>query len=281
MTIGAAGLQLISQGRLIDEDIHANGDHNGDQEAPVCLGSREQLVHKQLGVGHSVEGGLVNVAAFGVFHHVFEIAHIEGPGDNIGCQPVGHNAGQNLVDVQKCLQRTGNRAPQSTCQNAAQKGQNPDEPGRNGRAGDSQRNHQGGQRAHEILAGSTDVKQTRLVGNGHGKAGHNQRGGPEKHIAQILGVVAPGQLTRPVSAGGEDTGKYQANAVPDAGIGNGALRQAHNDYHQGTNQKADQNGQQRCQNRFGGVFVPQRFNGLLHGQASPFSAFVFRLAPAI
>ena len=257
MAVGAAGFQLIAEGGLFHDDVNHDGQQNGHQDTAVHLRVGEQVVKTHLGGGHVVVGGLVDIAGLGVFHHVLEVADVEHPRHQVGGDPVGHDAGQHLIDVQQCLQQAGDRAPQRACQHAAQEGQQPDQRGRHGLRGDAQRDIQGRQRTHQVLARRADIEQARFEGNGHGQTGHDQRRGAEQHIADVLGVEAPGQGTGGVTAGVQDTGEDQADAVPDARAGDLAVEGAHDGHHDTAHQQTYQNGDQGGDQFLGAIFGVQ------------------------
>ena len=279
MAVGAAGLQLIAEHRLLHDNVHHDGQNDGHQNTGIDLGAGEQLIQSQLGCGHTVEGGLVDVTGLCAFCYVLEAADIKHPGDKIGCDPVGHDAGQHLVDIQQRLQQSGDRTPQGASQHTAQKGQQPDDAHGHGLGGDAQRDGQRDKRTHQILAGCADIEQARLEGHRHGKAGHDQRHGAEEHIAHILGVKAPGQRARSVAACAEDAGKNQPDALPHTGSGDLLLRQAHNNDHDAAQQQAGQDGQQRGQDLLGAILGIQICQFLLHAVSPSFLSA--RLAPAI
>ena len=68
MAVGAAGLQFVAQRSLGHEDVHGDGQQNGHQNTGVDLRAGEQLIQPQLGGGHAVEAGLIDVAGLGVLH---------------------------------------------------------------------------------------------------------------------------------------------------------------------------------------------------------------------
>ena len=276
MTVCAASLQLITQGGLVQQDINQNCKYDGDQDAAVDLGAGEDLIQAELRCFYAVKGGLIDISALSVLHHILKGAHIERPGNDIGRQPVGHNAGQNFVDVQKCLQHTGNCAPQSAGQHTAHKSNDPNQPGGHHAGGNTQSQHQGGQCAHQVLTGCADVEKACLEGNRHGKTGHNNRGCTEKHIAQALRIIAPSKDTV-LTAGIENTCKNQLYAISDTLHGH-TLGKTHDHDHNGTNGKTDQDGKQRCQQLFSAIFLIEIQQSVFHSSASP---FLSRFAPAI
>ena len=244
VTVGAAGLQLIAQGGLVHQDVHGDGDDDGNENAAVDLGAGEDGVQPQLGGGHAVEGGLIDIAGLGALDHILEIADVEHPGHQVGGDPVGHDARQHLVDVQQGLHQAGDRAPQSAGQAPGQEGQHPDNAHGHSAGGNGQGHHQGDHGGDQILTGGTDVKEARLEGHGHGKARHDQGRGPEQHVAQVHGVEAPGQGTGGVAAGAEDTGEDDADAVPCAAQGDLLVEQAHDQNGDAAHQKTRHNGDQ-------------------------------------
>ena len=278
MTVGAAGLQLVAEGGFFHNDIDHNGQQDRHKDTAVDLRIGEQVVQAHLGGSHTVIGGLIDVTGLGVFHHVLEVADIEHPRHQIGGDPVGHDAGQYLVDVQQRLQQAGDGAPQRAGQHAAQKGQQPDNAGRNRRRGYAQRDIQRDKSAHQVLTGCADVEQARLKGYRHGKAGHDQRRGAEEHIADILGIEAPCQSAGGVTPGVEDTGEDQADAVPDARAGDLTVENAHNGHHDAAHQQTYQNGDQGGDQLFGAVLGVQGRELFFHAGSPAFSA---RLAPAM
>lgn len=54
-----------------------------------------------------------------------QAALVEQPGHQVGGDPVGHDAGQHLVDVEEGLHQSGDTAPQGAGQHAAQEGNEP------------------------------------------------------------------------------------------------------------------------------------------------------------
>ena len=244
VAVGAAGLQLIAQGGLVHQDVHGDGDDDGNENAAVDLGAGEDGVQPQLGGGHAVEGGLIDVAGLGALGEVLEAADVEHPGHQVGGDPVGHDARQHLVDVQQGLYQAGDRAPQSAGQAPGQEGQHPDDAHGHGLGGDGQGHHQGDHGGDQILTGGADVEQAGLEGHGHGKSRHDQGRCPEQHVAQVHGVEAPGQGTGGVPAGAENTGKDDADTVPRAGQRDLLIAHAHDEHGDAAHQQTRQNGDQ-------------------------------------
>lgn len=87
----------------------------------------KSLVEAHLGGLDAVEGGLVDVVGLGVLDHVLEVADLEGPGDGVGGDPVGHDGGQDLVYVEVGLDEAGDAAPDCARGGAAEEGEDPDE----------------------------------------------------------------------------------------------------------------------------------------------------------
>ena len=278
MAVGAAGLQLVAQRGLGHEDVHGDGQQNGHQNTGVDLRAGEQLIQPQLGGSHAVEAGLIDVAGLGVLHGVLEVADVEHPRHKVGGHPVGHDAGQHLIDVETRLGQTRQSAPQSTCQTAAQKGQDPDDPGGDGGRGDAQGDHQRRHGGDQVLTGSADVEQARLEGHGHGETRHNQGRGPEQHIAGVDGVEAPGQLTGGIAAGAEDAGEDDSEAVPCAGEGDLFIEAAHQNDGDAAHQQTRKNGDQGRQHLFGAFLLVQSGYGMLHASSPP---LLSRFAPDI
>lgn len=116
VAVGAAGLELVAQGGLVHKDIDQNCDTDGNQDAAIDLRVGEQFVQTQLGGLHTIETGLVDIGSLGVLHVILEAlkqaALVEQPGHQVGGDPVGHDAGQHLVDVEEGLHQSGDTAPQ-------------------------------------------------------------------------------------------------------------------------------------------------------------------------
>ena len=278
MTIGAAGFQLIAQGGFGHQNINKNGNPNGDQNAAIDLRIGEQLVQSHFGGLDTVKAGFVDIAALGVLNHVAIVAAVKNPGYQIGGNPVGHDACQNLVDVQERLDQTGNGAPECACQNTAGKGDDPDQPGGDNLRGNPQCQHQRCGGAHQILTRRADVEKTRFEGDGDGKTGQSQRRGSEEHIADTLGIEAPGQLTGGIASGAENTGKDQTNALPGAGQGQLLAEKPHYENENAADQQTDDDGKQGSQHASGAILLNESGKLLLHACSRSFPS---RFAPAI
>ena len=282
MAVGAAGLELVAQGGLVHKDIDQNCDTDGNQDAAIDLRVGEQFIQTQLGGLHTIETGLVDIGSLGVLHVILEAlkqaALVEQPGHQVGGDPVGHDAGQHLINVEEGLHQSGDTAPQGAGQHAAQEGNEPHQGSWNRFSGDGECQNQGGGGAHQVLARRANVEQAGLEGHSHRQAGKDQRGGPEEHVAQVRGVKAEGQRARRVASGAEQAAEHQADALPRAVQPQGRVGGAHDDDNQRTHHHADEDGDQRGQYRLGAVFAPQVGKLLLH---APSPSFFIRFAPAI
>ena len=278
MAVGAAGLELIAQGGLAHDNVHEDGNENGDEDAHVHLGVGEDVVQPHLGGGYTVVGGLVDVAGLGILHHVFEVAHVKHPGDQVGRQPVGHDAGQDLVDVQEGLEQAGDGPPHGAGQAAAQEGDDPHQGRRDRLSGDTQGQHEGDHGAHEVLARRTDVEQAGLEGHSHRQTGEDQGGGPEEHVAQVGGVKAKGQLPRRVPPGAKDATHNQADAIPSAGQGEVVAGSRHDEHDDAAHYQADEDGEDGGQDGAGRLLLHPGGKTLFHALSPPFSVL---FAPAI
>ena len=126
---------------------------------------------------------------------------------------------------------------------------------RNGFGRNAQGQHQCGHGAHQVLTGSTDVKQARLKSNRHGQAGHDDRGSAEEHIAPGCGVEAPCQITRGIAAIGKQADEDQADAIPHALDADVFLSKAYDGNHDGTNEQANDDRKQGSQQLSDSVFL--------------------------
>ena len=224
--------------------------------------------------------GLIDIGGLGSLGQVPEGTAIEGPGYQVSRDPVGHNAGQNLVDIQKRLQKAGDAAPQGAGKDAAQERQDPNDPGRNHISGNGQRDHQGSQSAHQELTGRTDVEQACLEGNCHRKAGHNNGNCAEQHIAQVLRIKAPHQIALGILALGKDTGKDHLDTFGNILGQNVFFIRTHDHDYDGTHDQAHDNGDQRSKQLSGSFFFIDIQQGILPFHYCSPPIFI-RLAPAM
>ena len=278
MTVGAAGLELVAEGGLVDEDVHDYREEDRDEDTGVYLRAGEELVETELCRGDAVIGRLIDIAGLRALDHVLEIADIEEPCDEVCRDPVRHNAGENLVYIQECLEQAGDRAPERTGEHTAEEGDEPDEECAHSLGRETESEHQRDHCAHEVLAGSTDVEQTRLVRDGDGETGHDERGRAEEHVADARGVEAPAQHAGGVTAGAEYTGEDKADAFPCALGGNALAGEADDEDDKAANDQTDKNGQQRRDDLLRGVLRVERGQLFFH-TASP--SLPARLAPAM
>ena len=214
VTVGAAGLELVAEGRLAHHHINADGKDDGDEDTAVDLRVREELVEAHLRRGNAVVGRLVNVAGLGGLGNVLEAADVEKPCDKVRRDPVRHDAGQHLVDIEQRLEQTGDRAPERTGKRTAEESEQPDERGghRLGRKaeGDGERN----ERTHEVLTRRADVEKAGLIRHADGKTRHNERGGTEEHIADVRRVEAPRQRAGGAAPRRKEAAEDDADTVP-------------------------------------------------------------------
>ena len=284
MSVGTAGLELIAQGGLGHEDVNPDGNQNGNEDAGIDLGTGENFIQTQLGglyaaavhigpgpIHHGPAiGGLIDIAALGILHRVLEhFIRVKEPGHQIGCNPVCHNTGQHFVDVEQGLYKAGDAAPQRPGQHAAQKGQQPDN--RAGQRGDrnTQGDGQGNHGPHQILPRRTDVEQARLERHRHGQSGEDQRGCTEEHVADALGVEAPGEAARRVPSGAEDAEKDKPDAFPGACHAQVVAEQAHHQHQNAAHRQTDDNGKQGCQHSLCPILLQQSSTLVLHAPSSP------------
>ena len=277
MAVRAAGAQLIAERRFRDHNVHKDREQNRNDNAAVHLRAGEELVEPELGGGDIVVGRFVDVAGLGVLHHVLEIADIKKPRDNVRRDPVGHNAGDDLVDVQQRLEHAGDRAPERARRHAAEERQQPDDHGGNLLGRNAQRDEKRGARSGEILSRSADVEKAGLERRRHRETREDQRRGAEEHIADARGVEAERQRAGGVAPGAEKSEQHEPDALPCALESERLVGDADDENEHRADQKADENGEQRSDDRTRAVLMPE--GGLLffHFFSSPFCRF----APAM
>ena len=207
VAVGSAGFQLIAQGGFVHDNVHEHSDQNSDQDAHVDLGIGKDFIQTHFRRRHTVECRFVDVAGFGVFCDILEVADIEEPGHEIGGQPVGHDAGQNLVDIQEGFQQSWDSPPNGPGSTAAQKCDKPNQCRRHRFRGDAQRQHQGDHGTHEVLSRGADVEQSRLEGHRHRETRQNQWGPAEEHIPNVGWVETKGQVSSGIASSAEQTAK--------------------------------------------------------------------------
>ena len=201
------------------------------------------MIQSHLGRCHTVEGGLINVSRLGILHHVFEIADVEHPGNQVGCQPVGHDTSQHLIDIEKRLQEPRDRSPNRTGQTAAHKGNDPNQPRRDHLGRDAQRQHQGHHGAHQILSRGADIEQARLESHRHGESCQDQRRRPEKHVPDVGGVKSKSQGSRCIPACAEQAAKNQPDSIPRTGGREGIAGHPHNQDNDTAHHKPNDDGE--------------------------------------
>ena len=140
MAVGATGLQLIAQGGLGHQDKDQDGNDDRHHNAAVDLGAGEDLVQPQLGRLHTVERSLIDIGRLGVLHMVLEVgkqaAIVKQPGYQVGGDPVGHDTGQHLIDVEEGLDQAGDTTPDGASQASAHKSDHPHQGSRHHAGGD-------------------------------------------------------------------------------------------------------------------------------------------------
>ena len=276
MTVGAAGLELVAEGRLAHHHINADGKDDGDEDTAVDLRVREELVKAHLRRGNAVVGRLVNVAGLGGLGNILEAADVEKPCDKVRRDPVRHDAGQHLVDVEQRLEQTGDRTPKGTGKRTAEESEQPDERGghRLGRKaeGDGERH----ERTDEVLARRADVEKAGLIRHADGKARHDERRGTEEHVADIRRVEAPRQRTGGVASRGEQAAEHDADAVPRRGEREVRAREADDQNDDAADGEADQDREDGRRDGLEAFALQEVF--FFHTAAS---SFAMRLAPAM
>ena len=254
--VGTTGLELVAEGGARQNDKDDDRQNDGHDDAAVDLGIRKEHIQAHFGGGDIVEGGFIDVAALGVLHHVLEIGDVKDPCHKVGCDPVGHDAGQHLVDVEQRLEHARNGTPQRARQHAAEEGQEPNDFRRDDRGRNAQRDEQRGRGACQVLSRSADVEQPGLERHRHGKASEDQRRGAEEHVAHTGGIKAKGKRARRITARGEQAAKDQANPVPYAFETQRGGAQTHDQNNQTARDQAHQNGQDRRHDRPRTVLMP-------------------------
>ena len=276
MTVGAAGFELIAERRLGHHHVNGDCKDDGDEDAAVDLGVREELVKAHLRGGNAIVGRLVNVAGLGGLGDVLEVADIEEPRDEVCRDPVRHDAGEHLVDVEQGLEKAGDRAPDRARERAAEEGEQPDERGghRLGRKaeGDGERH----ERTDEVLARRADVEKAGLIRHADGKARHDERRGTEEHVADIRRVEAPHQRTGGVAPRGEQATEHDADAVPRRGEREVRAREADDQNDDAADGEADQDREDGRRDGLEAFALQEVF--FFHTAAS---SFAMRLAPAM
>ena len=232
----------------MQDDPDEDGEQNGDDDGNVNpAGIAEQPGQRALGqdgagVGGAQRSGTVRVgrAPAGSQHH----GHIgQQQVDEVHTNPVEHNGGNNLIDVEVCLEQARENAPDGTAHRASQQA---DEPRQLELNGAQQRE----KCAHCVLAGRTDVEQARLEGKAHGQSAHHQGRGLIQHLAQLVHT-------------GKAGGQHSAHTVH--GFAGVQKNQQHKAQHQ-----TDDDGQKACQNAYnGGTLQKRLFILFAHAFASP------------
>ena len=276
MTVGAAGLELVAEGRLAHHHINADGKDDGDEDTAVDLRVREELIKAHLRRGNAVVGRLVDVAGLGGLGNILEAADVEKPCDKVRRDPVRHDAGQHLVDVEQRLEQTGDRAPERTGKRTAEESEQPDERGghRLGRKaeGDGERN----ERTHEVLTRRADVEKACFIRHTDGKARHDERGGTEEHIADVRRVEAPRQRAGGAAPRRKEAAEDDADAVPRRRERKVGAREADNQNDDAADGKADQDREDGRRDGLEAFALQKVF--FFHTAAASFS---MRLAPAM
>ena len=103
----------------------------------------------------------------------------------VQADPVEHDAGDDLVDVELGLQEAGDGTQQGAGQNGTQQAHPPGQLQPQGHI-------QAGTCAHHILTGDTDVEQAGLVGEQHGQGAHQQGNSTGQGLAQVLHLQGAG-----------------------------------------------------------------------------------------
>lgn len=276
MTVGAAGFELIAERRLGHHHVNGDCKDDGDEDAAVDLGVRKELVKAHLRGGNAVVGRLVDVAGLGGLGDVLKVADIKEPCDEVRRDPVRHDAGEHLVDVEQGLEKAGDRAPDRTRERAAEEGEQPDERGghRLGRKteGDGERH----ERTDEVLARRADVEKACFIRHADGKARHDERRGTEEHVADIRRVEAPRQRAGGVASRGEQAAEHDADAIPRRGEREVRAREADDQNDDAADGEADQDREDGRRDGLEAFALQEVF--FFHTAAS---SFAMRLAPAM
>ena len=257
ITAEAAGFQLIAESRLLQDDPDEDGKKNRDNDGNVDpAGIAEQRGKRPLGqdrpwVGSAQRGGTVRVgrAPAGSQH----IGHIrQQQVHQIHTDPVEHDGGDDLIDVEIRLEQARENAPDGTAHSARQQADVPRHLELNGA-------QQREKCTHGVLTGSADVEQAGLEGKADGQAAHHQRRCLIQHLAQLVHV-------------GKTSGQHGFHAAHGCrGI---QQDQQHKAQHQ-----TDDDGQKACQHAYySGVLQKRLFILFTHAFASPcfFAPAIYR-----
>ena len=191
----------------------------------VVLCGLEHIVQAEVGDGGAFgafqAAQVPGAGVAGIVHDAGAVA-IDDLVDQVQADPVEHDGGDNLIDVQVGLEQTGDGAPQAAQDGGSHQAHIP-----------GQMQHDGAvQRAvgaQGVLPGGADVEQAGLESKGHRKAGHHQGGGVGQGAAHAVGGVIEAALQ---------------NA--DEAVGPGVLG-VDGQQHQVAAHQADQDAQQRRQ----------------------------------
>ena len=151
-------------------------------------------------------------------------AAVDDLADEIQADPVEHDRGDDLVDVEVGFEDAGDRAPERAEQ---RRGQQADKPGQV----QHQRAVQPAERAERVLPGRADIEQAGLEREGDREAGHDERRAVDQRAADAVGEVIEAALDDAHEA-----------LVP------GVLR-VDDEQHDQADKQADEDAQQRGQHR--------------------------------
>ena len=251
----AAGLQLIAEGRLLQDDPDEDGKNNRDDDRNIDPARVAEQCRKRppgqdrTGVCNVQRGGAVRVrrAPAGGQH----IGHVgQQQIDEVHADPVEHDGGDDLIDVEIRLEQARENAPDRTADSARQQADVPRQLELNGA-------QQREESAHRVLAGRTNVEQARLERKADGQAAHHQGCRLVQHLAELVHA-------------GKASGQHSSHAAH----GGAGIQQ---DQQYKAQHQTDDDGQKAGQDPYnGGTLQKRLFILFAHAFASP--CF---LAPAI
>ena len=164
-----ARLQLIAEGGFIDDEPD-DDRHKNCQEHCNGGGFVVEHIAKTQIRNHGVREvcpKAVGLGLGGVVHDAGAAAIDDGV-HRIEPNPVEHDGGDDLVDIEICLEDTGNCAPDCAKQRRRQQANPPGHFQHNGKI-------QCAEGTYGILTSSANVKKSRFKCEANGKTGHNQR----------------------------------------------------------------------------------------------------------
>ena len=179
--------------RLIKQDIHCDGERDGDEEAKVHRGMGEHFIHAD--TGHKRR--LLDI--FGTHEGLVVEVVFDQLVDQIHRDVVHHDAGDNLVDVKVRLHQAGNGAPDEARDTGGKDRHDPLDGG--GDPGAQTAHHDGHEGADDELAGGADVKDAGLEGERDGQTQHDVGGRVVQHVTDAAQTVREAALQHHEEAG--------------------------------------------------------------------------------